>query len=96
MDDDDKNEFGHNNDVDYYYCNVGNAEEIKSTLNSIYSEYQYIDLVCCNAGISEEDDGLASSEHWKKVLNINVLQHTNLVRNCITNMLLRKNGFVLN
>ena len=38
-------------------------------------KYNYIDLICCNAGIARDDDGLASVEQWKDVWHTNVLQH---------------------
>ena len=41
------------------------------------------------------NDGLASVKHWDQVWKTNVLQHTNIVRNCISRMLLQENGWFL-
>ena len=81
--------------VDFYNCNVGSNEDVKKTIASIYNKYSHIDLFCCNAGIARDDDAFASVEHWDKVIKTNILQHTNIVRNCMKNMLLRKKGWFL-
>lgn len=82
-------------DVDYYKCNVGNNDEIKSIIDQIYKKYENVDLFCCNAGIARDDDGLASVDHWNNVWKTNVLQHTNIVRNSIERMLKKKSGWYL-
>ncbi len=81
--------------TDFYKCDVGNNENMKEVFNDILKKYNSIDLVCSNAGIARDDDGFASVKHWDTVWKINVLQHTNIVRNCISNMLLKKNGWFL-
>ena len=81
--------------VDFYNCDVGINEEVKNTIASIYNKYNHIDLFCSNAGIARDDDAFASVEHWDKVIKTNILQHTNIVRNCMQNMLLRKKGWFL-
>ena len=51
--------------------------------------------MCSNAGIAKDDDAFASVEHWNAVWKTNVLQHTNLVRNTISKMLSKNNGWFL-
>ena len=83
------------NNVDFYNCDVGINEEVKNTIASIYNKYNHIDLFCSNAGIFRADDAFASAEHWDKVIKTNILQHANIVRNCMSNMIIRKKGWFL-
>ena len=78
------------NDIDFYQCDVGNSESVKVVFAEIYKKYENIDLICCNAGVARDDDGLASEEHWNSVWKTNVLQHVNIVRNCISKMVEKK------
>ena len=82
-------------DIDFLKCDVGDSFEVKQTINKIYKKYKKIDLFCSNAGIAVDDDGLASDKHWDHILKINLLQHTNIVRNCISEMLKNKSGWFL-
>ncbi len=84
-----------NINTDFYKCDVGSNESIKLAFREIYKKYGSIDLICCNAGIAEDDDGLASEDHWENIWKTNVLQHVNIVRNNISNMVLNKNGWFL-
>ncbi len=84
-----------NINTDFYKCDVGSNESIKLAFREIYKKYGSIDLICCNAGIAEDDDGLASEDHWENIWKTNVLQHVNIVRNNISNMILNKNGWFL-
>ncbi|MBF96809.1 MAG: 3-oxoacyl-[acyl-carrier-protein] reductase FabG [Alphaproteobacteria bacterium MarineAlpha9_Bin4] len=81
--------------VDFYKCDVGEDKEIKEVFEEIIKKYNTIDLICSNAGIARDDDGLATVEHWNNIWKTNVLQHTNIVRNSIKKMLLKKNGWFL-
>ena len=51
--------------TDFYKCDVGDNQSIKEVFSEIHKKYGDIDLICCNAGIARDDDGLASEEHWK-------------------------------
>ena len=82
-------------DIDFLKCDVGDNFEVKKTINKIYKKYKKIDLFCSNAGIAVDDDGLASDKHWNHILKVNVLQHANIVRNCISEMLKNKSGWFL-
>ena len=82
-------------DVDFYKCDVGDNDKIKNVFDDILKKYKRIDLICSNAGIARDDDGLASVEHWNNVWKTNVLQHTNVVRNSISGMLKNKKGWFL-
>ena len=84
-----------NINTDFYKCDVGSNESIKLAFIEIFKKYGNIDLICCNAGIAEDDDGLASEDHWENIWKTNVLQHVNIVRNNISNMVLNKNGWFL-
>ncbi|MAJ24384.1 MAG: short-chain dehydrogenase [Rickettsiales bacterium] len=90
-------DLNNNNNIatDFYKCNVGNSDEMKDVLQLIHKKYQNIDLFCSNAGIAEDDDGLATAEHWDSIWKVNVLQHTNAVRECISNMIKNKKGWFL-
>ena len=81
--------------TDFYKCDVGDNQSIKEVFSEIHKKYGDIDLICCNAGIARDDDGLASEEHWANIWKTNVLQHPNIVRNSISNMVLKKNGWYL-
>ena len=81
--------------VDFFKCDVGCNESIKLAFKEIYRKYKNIDLICSNAGIATDDDGLASAEHWNNIWKTNVLQHANVVRNSISKMLSKKNGWFL-
>jgi NAD(P)-dependent dehydrogenase (short-subunit alcohol dehydrogenase family) len=82
-------------DIDFFKCNVGDNLELEKALKIIHEKYKNIDLFCSNAGVAKDDDGLASVEHWNKIWKINVLQHTNAVRNCIPKMLENNSGWFL-
>ena len=82
-------------EVDFYSCDVGNDKEVQKTLATIYKEYDHIDLFCSNAGIARDDDAFASVEHWDKIIKTNILQHTNIVRNSMSNMISREKGWFL-
>ena len=82
-------------DIDFFKCNVGNDAEVEKTVNKIYEKYKKIDLFCSNAGVAVDDDGLATAKHWDNIWKINVLQHTNIVRHCISKMLEHNSGWFL-
>ena len=82
-------------EIDFHSCDVGNNKEVEKTLSSIYKKYNHIDLFCSNAGIFRADDAFASAEHWDKVIKTNILQHANIVRHCMSNMIVRKKGWFL-
>ena len=81
--------------MDFYKCDVGDNDKIKNVFDDILKKYKRIDLICSNAGIARDDDGLASVEHWNNVWKTNVMQHTNVVRNSISGMLENKKGWFL-
>ena len=82
-------------DVDFYNCDVSNNDKLKSVIGKIFIKYKKIDLFCCNAGVAVDDDGLASEEHWENIWKINVMQHPNIVRNTISNMVSEGQGWYL-
>ncbi len=84
-----------NSKVDFYSCDVGDETRMRAVIDKIYKKYKFIDLFCSNAGVARDDDGLASAEHWDQIWKTNVLQHTNVVRSCISKMVKNKKGWFL-
>ena len=86
---------GHN--INGYYPNLNDYEEITSVIKEIYDAYGHIDILVNNAGISAnkkiED---TTSEEFEKIMNLNVNAIFNMSKAVVPYMKEQKNGVILN
>ena len=83
--------------VEGYYPNLSNYEEVEKIVATIYNKYQHIDIVVNNAGMSAnkkiEDTTL---EEFEKIMNLNVTAIFNLCKAVVPYMKKQKSGVILN
>ena len=84
-------------EVDGYYPNLLDYNEVKKTIDEIYCKYQHIDILINNAGVSDskkiED---TSSEDFSKVVDINLVAMFNVIKAVSYYMKKAKFGVILN
>ncbi len=83
--------------VEGYYPNLNNYDEIEKTIKEIISNYGKIDILINNAGISAnkkiED---TTSEDFVNIMNLNVNAIFNMVKAVVPYMKEQKEGVILN
>jgi len=86
-----------NFEVEGFYPDLNNYEEIEKTIEKIHKKYKHIDILINNAGISAnkkiED---TSVEDFKKIIDINVNAIFNVSKAVIPYMKEQKDGIILN
>ena len=83
--------------VDGYYPNLLDYDEVKKTIDEIYSKYGHIDILINNAGVPDskkiED---TNSEDFVKVIDINLVAMFNVIKAVVPYMKSIKSGVILN
>lgn len=84
-------------DIDGYYPNLNDYNDVLLTINKILEKYQHIDILINNAGISAnkkiED---TSSDEFVKIMDINVNAIFNVTKAVVPSMKLNNGGVILN
>lgn len=84
-------------EVNGYYPNLNNFEEVDNVIKEIISKYGHIDILVNNAGISAnkkiED---TTSEDFAKIMDINVNAIFNMIKAVVPFMKENKGGVILN
>ena len=84
-------------DVDGYYPNLNNSEEVEKTIKDIYTKYGRIDVLINNAGMSAnkkiED---TTYEEFKGIMDLNVNAMFNMIKSVVPYMKEQKEGVILN
>lgn len=84
-------------EVQGYYPNLNNYEEISETIKKIHNEYGHIDILINNAGISAnkkiED---TTSEDFASIMDLNVNAIFNMTKVVVPYMKENKGGVILN
>jgi len=78
-------------------CDVGQSNEISATVQTILHEWGGVDILVNNAGITyygRTDE--MSTEHWDRVLRINLDSHAQFTRELLPSLLARRDAHVLN
>ncbi len=83
--------------VDGYYPNLNNSEEVEKTIKDIYTKYGRIDVLINNAGMSAnkkiED---TTYEEFKGIMDLNVNAMFNIIKSVVPYMKEQKEGVILN
>lgn len=88
---------GEGYEVDGYYPNLSNYEEIEDTIKTIVDKYGHIDVLINNAGISANKKiEETSSEDFAKIMNINVNAIFNMTKAVVPYMKENNGGVILN
>ena len=83
-------------DVEGYYPNLNNPEEVKETIKKIYDKYGHIDILVNNAGVSaKESIDNTTYEDFVKIMDININAMFNMTKEVIPYMK-EKGGVILN
>lgn len=84
-------------EIEGYYPNLNNFEEVNNVIKQIYSKYGKIDVLINNAGVSSnakiED---LTSEDFANIMNINVNAMFNVSKAVVPFMKEKKSGVILN
>ncbi len=84
-------------EIEGYYPNLNNFEEVNNVIKQIYSKYGKIDVLINNAGVSSnakiED---LTSEDFANIMNINVNAMFNVTKAVVPFMKEKKSGVILN
>ena len=87
--------YGYN--VDGYYPNLLNYDEVKKTIDEIYSKYGHIDILINNAGVSDSKKiEETSSEDFARVVDINLKAMFNVIKVVSSYMKEKNFGVILN
>lgn len=84
-------------EVDGYYPNLNNREEIDELIKMIYDNYGKIDVLINNAGVSANkkiDD--TTSEEFNSIMNLNVNAMFNVTASVVPYMKKQHEGVILN
>lgn len=86
-----------NNEVDGYYPNLSDYEDVHNTIEKILEKYKHIDILINNAGISAnkkiED---TTSEDFVNIMSINVNGMFNMIKAVVPSMKENGGGVILN
>lgn len=86
-----------NLEVEGYYPNLNNFEEVEKTISEIYKKYGRIDVLVNNAGISANKTiDNTTSEEFEKIMDLNVNAMFNVSKAVIPYMKEVRNGVILN
>ena len=83
--------------IDIYQADVSKREEVHSMIEYIIEKYKRIDVLINNAGISIS--GLFTSvtdEEWNKIINNNLYSVFCTTQEVLSNMIMRKQGCIIN
>ncbi len=81
-------------EVEGYYPNLNNPEEVKKVLKDIYDKYGHIDILVNNAGISaKESIDNTTYEDFTKIMDININAMFNMTKETVPYM--KENGGVI-
>lgn len=84
-------------DVDGYYPNLNDYNDVLLTINKILEKYQHIDILINNAGISANKKiENTSSEEFVKIMDINVNAIFNVTKAVVPSMKINNGGVILN
>ncbi len=86
-----------NMEVEGYYPNLNNVEEVEKTINEIYKKHGRIDVLVNNAGISSNKKiENTTYEEFEKIMDLNVNAMFNVSKAVTKYMKEAKNGVILN
>ncbi len=81
-------------DVEGYYPNLNNPDEVKETIKKIHDKYGHIDILVNNAGVSaKESIDNTTYEDFVKIMDININAMFNMTKEVIPYM--KENGGVI-
>ena len=84
-------------DIDGYYPNLLDDEEVKNTIDKIYEQYGHIDILVNNAGISDSKKiENTTCEDFKNVIDINLVAMFNVIKSVSEYMKTNQYGVILN
>lgn len=84
-------------EVDGYYPNLNNIEEIEAVMKEIHDKYGHIDILVNNAGISANKKiEETTSEDFKKIIDVNVNGMFNMTKAVVPYMKNQHDGVILN
>lgn len=84
-------------EVDGYYPNLNNYEEIENTIKEIIEKYGHIDILVNNAGASAKGPiEETSAEDFAKLMNLNVNAMFNTTKAVVPYMKKNNGGVILN
>lgn len=84
-------------EVDGYYPNLNNIEEIETVMKEIHDKYGHIDILVNNAGISANKKiEETTSEDFKKIIDVNVNGMFNMTKAVVPYMKNQHDGVILN
>lgn len=86
-----------NLEVNGYYPNLNNIDEINKVVKEIKDKYGHIDILVNNAGISANKKiGDTTSEEFEKIMNLNVNAIFNMTKAIVPYMKEQNYGVILN
>ncbi len=81
-------------DVEGYYPNLNNPDEVKEMIKKIHDKYGHIDILVNNAGVSAKDSiDNTTYEDFVKIMDININAMFNMTKEVIPYM--KENGGVI-
>ena len=86
-----------NGDASSYSCDIADPNSVKKTISNIVKDYNSIDILINNAGITDDNILVRMSENqWDNVINTNLKGAFNCTKNTIRYMMKNKYGRIIN
>ncbi len=84
--------------VESYKLNISNPQEITNVFNKIFKDFDYVDCLVANAGMSENETLLIekSDQEIQELLNTNLLGSIICNRECLKYFIKNKHGNIVN
>lgn len=80
-----------------YQCNVADADQVKTTVNSILKDFNGVDILVNNAGITRDGLlGMMPDKDFADVLLVNLTGAFNLTKNLYGHFLKKRAGRIIN
>jgi 3-oxoacyl-[acyl-carrier protein] reductase len=80
-----------------YACNVADADEVKSTVDSVLKDFGKIDILVNNAGITRDNLLMRmTDDEWNAVLDVNLKGVFNFTRAVARPMMKQRSGRIVN
>jgi NAD(P)-dependent dehydrogenase (short-subunit alcohol dehydrogenase family) len=79
----------------FYACDVSKEDQVRSLVDAVTRAAGQIDIFCCNAGIGVAGGPEAPDSDWERSWDINVMAHVYAARAVLPQMLVRKEGYLV-
>ncbi|MEZ5314742.1 MAG: 3-oxoacyl-ACP reductase FabG [Chlamydiales bacterium] len=83
--------------IAFYKVNVSNYQEVESSITQVYEDFNHVEILVNNAGITRDSLLIRLSENdWQEVINTNLNSVYNTCRSLVRRMMKVRRGKIIN